>query len=222
MAMSRQSRPANRGLVCLLPEGGWFMRSWTAACVNDGCRCRGDGGMLRRFSAKLWRCAALFILDEEGERCGGGDWWEPADKALGTFIACPRAVTSASPASLGSALEDASILASGQHGVAAAIAGSCLSRIPGRERRGGVFHDCAEALRAALREYMCGQALEEWRRTRGEKLDNGDANPPGRTGDVEVGFCSAMRLKSKQSWGCLVTRCMRLRCEAGYLLHALG
>ena len=138
MAMSRQSRPANRGLVCLLPEGGWFMRSWTAACVNDGCRCRGDGGMLRRFSAKLWRCAALFILDEEGERCGGGDWWEPADEALGTFIACPRAVTSASPASLGSALEDASILASGQHGVAAAIAGSCLSRIQA-ERGVGEF-----------------------------------------------------------------------------------
>jgi hypothetical protein len=33
--------------------------SWTEACVNEGCRCRGEGGCARIFSAKLERWLRL-------------------------------------------------------------------------------------------------------------------------------------------------------------------
>lgn len=67
-AMSCHSRLANWGSWCLLAGGGLFRSSWTAAWVKECWRCLGDGGILRRFSAKLCLWLDLLMLDIDGDR----------------------------------------------------------------------------------------------------------------------------------------------------------
>lgn len=63
----RQSRPAKAVFCWFLPTGGLLSRSCKACCDREGWReARGEVGMPRKLSAKLWRWETLGLEPDEG------------------------------------------------------------------------------------------------------------------------------------------------------------